>query len=208
MLGTCEWVKQEPPLQKALQRLPDGRGAPGRFDGAKTAGAPWGIFRVRNRPGAPRPARKDLVLIVYMLLNTVTELCYVGATTNTLDDRWHRHLKETRGRVGRLGQALLDWDVEVWTRVVLCYCYDELELSAAEQAWQQMTCCFEPAVGYNDNHDPYIATIKAGRKGGDPLKADVKSNSPLAGLSPDERREYFRAAGKRGAERSRARKGT
>lgn len=29
--GTCEWVKQEQPLQKALQRLPDGRGAPGPF---------------------------------------------------------------------------------------------------------------------------------------------------------------------------------
>lgn len=143
-------------------------------------------------------------MIVYMLLNTVTERCYIGATVGTLAERWKRHLDESRGGEGRLGRALSEWGEELWLPVVLCNCYSAEELSAAERAWQLETCCFDPDVGYNEHRGSYASTVKAGRKGGDPIHAAVRASSPLAGLNPEERREYFREAGRRGAAKSKS----
>lgn len=142
-------------------------------------------------------------MLVYMLLNTVTERCYIGATDGTLAERWTRHLKEA-SPTSRLGRALVAWPSELWVQVVLCNCYSVDELAAAERAWQLECCAFDDAVGYNDRRGEYETSIKAGRRGGDPLVAEVKATSPLAGLNPEERREYFREAGRRGAIKSRS----
>jgi hypothetical protein len=129
-------------------------------------------------------------VIVYVLLNVVTERCL---------RRWKRRLDETRGSESRLGRALSEWGEELWLPVVLCNCYTAEELSAAERAWQLETCYFDPDVGYNERRGSCASTAKAGRKGGDPIHAAVRASSLLAGLSPEERREYFREADRRGA---------
>lgn len=143
-------------------------------------------------------------MIVYMLLNTATELVYVGATEGTLADRWERHLKESTSRTSRLGAAMSEWEPEFWERVVLCNCYSVQELSDAEAAWQKKCSAFDPGIGYNEHRGSYRDTVKAGKQGGSSLHSAVKPGSPLAGMSTEQRREYFRAAGKRGAAKSRS----
>ena len=140
-------------------------------------------------------------MIVYMLLNTVTEKCYVGATDGTLQARWRRHLKETIAGGSSLGRALRDWPEEFWLLTVLANCCDTEELSKAETAWMSICCSLEPGVGYNESTVPYV--IDGKRNGADVLTATVKASSPLAGLTIEQRREYFREAGRRGAAKSR-----
>jgi hypothetical protein len=137
-----------------------------------------------------------------MLLNTVTERCYIGATDGTLEERWQRHLKETTIGTSRLGRALATWPAEIWLPVVLCNCYSSEELSAAERAWQLECNAFDDGVGYNEHRGSYESTVNAGKRGGDPLIAAVRPSSPLAGMTLEQRREYFREAGRRGAARS------
>ncbi len=142
-------------------------------------------------------------MLVYMLFNTVTEMAYVGATDKALKERWERHLKDSRSGTSRLQVALREWPAEVWMQVVLTNCYDLAELTAAEEAWIEATHAREPAVGYNDNQVPYAVSVANGQKGGDPSKAKPAKgagrSSPLAGMTEEERREWFRQQGKKGA---------
>lgn len=147
-------------------------------------------------------------MIVYMLLNTVTERAYVGATDKPLAERWARHLKDAaHGSEWPVHAAIREWPEEFWTIVVLCNCYSVSELSAAELAWKTHCCTEDPRVGYNDplNKTSYAVTVQNGKKGGNPLTSGGTSpKSPLYGLTPEERREYFREAGRRGAAKSKA----
>jgi len=141
-------------------------------------------------------------MIVYMLLNTVTEKIYIGATKGTLLDRWAAHLKAaSAGSECQLHHAIRSWPSEFWEVVVICNCYSEQEMSDAEQAWQRRCDALNPSVGYNESRISYSIAQK---HGGDPLTAVTKPGSPLSGLTIEERREYFRAAGRRGAAKSKA----
>lgn len=135
-----------------------------------------------------------------MILNTATERVYVGATAQTLDDRWSNHLSETIRTESRFGNALKEWEETFWLPVVLCNCYSAEELGKAERAWQQITSCFDGAVGYNERIGRYEATHKTSN----PLTTGGKKGSPLEGLTVEERREFFREAGRRGAAKSRS----
>lgn len=135
-------------------------------------------------------------MIIYMLLNTVTEKIYIGATKYSLEHRLKKHWASVlEGSETCLHKAMRTWPSEFWDAVILCNCYSLLELSNAEQAWQQKCHAFDPNIGYNESTQPYIVTHKAPSV----LTCNVKSSSPLFGMSPEERREYFRNAGKRGA---------
>ena len=142
-------------------------------------------------------------MIVYMLLNTVTEKSYVGATDKPLDERWQRHLKDARhGSTWPLHVAMRDWPEEVWLPIVLVNCYSLKELSQAEAAWRTICCTNDPAVGYNDdrNQTSYAMTVANGQRGGDPTEVGgARSGSPLVGMTSDQKRQYFSDCGKRGA---------
>lgn len=149
-------------------------------------------------PPAPRPA-----MIVYMLLNTVTEKAYVGATDKPLDERWQRHLKEARhGSTWPLHEAIREWPEEFWLPVVLVNCYSTEELSTAERAWKTICSTEDPDIGYNDvnNQASYSTSVANGKKGGDPLTIGGNApGSPLSGKTLEQRRQYFSDCGKRGA---------
>ena len=146
-------------------------------------------------------------MLVYMLLNTVTEKAYVGATDKPLEERWARHVKDAEhGSMWKLHVAMRQWQPELWERVVLQLCYTVEELSAAEERWKHDTDVMDPAVGYNENMGPYDITVSTGKRGGDPLTiGGSRPGSPLAGLDREQRREFFREAGRRGAAVARAR---
>ena len=133
-------------------------------------------------------------MLVYMLLNTVTEMVYVGATDKTLDARWKRHIKDSRSGTSRLQQALRDWHPDMWLPVTLVNCYDLNELSAAETAWITLTDARNINIGYNDNRTTYATSAKNGTLGGDPTKV-LGAGSKLAAMSETERREFFRRCG-------------
>lgn len=144
-------------------------------------------------------------MLVYMLLNTVTERAYIGATNKTLEERWKRHVKDARsGSNDRLHRAIREWDNDdVWLRVVLVNCYTVEETSASEQAWMKACGTLDGGVGYNDSSTPYAVTVTNGRLGGDPLKKTPtkkpKKQSAFSMLSEEERREFFRSCGKKGS---------
>lgn len=142
-------------------------------------------------------------MIVYLLLNVVTEKAYVGATDKPLEVRWRRHLKDalTRDSGSRLHQALRNWPLEeLWERVVLQRCGSLVELSEAEDEWMSACDTRNVAVGYNDSTISYARSVSNGRRGGDPTKAfPTKRRSPLATMSDEQRREFFRQTGRRGA---------
>lgn len=154
---------------------------------------------------APGPAR---AMIVYMLLNTVTERCYVGQTTATLVDRVRGHWDSARTGTSTLNEAMRLWDDPCyWEFVVLQHCYDQKQLDQAEAAWQQICCAHDPAVGYNARREKMsrVRPDKPGsaRADSNPLTTGgTNPKSPLYGLTPEERREYFREAGRRGAAKS------
>lgn len=142
------------------------------------------------------------VMIVYMLLNTVTEKAYVGATDKSLNERWKRHRKDAaHGSQSRLHAAMREWSCEdLWERVVLANCYSVEELSEAEEAWMSIAGTSDPSVGYNDNKVSYARSVLNGKKGGDPVKKGKTNGapSPLEGLSEAEQKEFFRACGRKG----------
>jgi hypothetical protein len=52
-------------------------------------------------------------LIVYMLLNTVTEMAYVGATGKALEQRWRGHVNSAKhGSPYPLHQAIREWPTD------------------------------------------------------------------------------------------------
>lgn len=108
-------------------------------------------------------------MLVYMLLNTATDMVYVGQTTTTLKKRIDRHRKRggRSSKNRRLWNALNDFPWHVWEVVVLeeCLTLEELGLCEtqrctfgaprfpglddAEERWIATCNSLEPNVGYN-----------------------------------------------------------
>lgn len=138
-------------------------------------------------------------MLVYMLLNTVTEKAYVGQTTGSLEDRLRDHWSQAkRGSTMQVHEEIRDWpDRCFWETVVLQSCYDQDQLNKAEAAWQHICETHRPGVGYNARKESLVHKRKTGPQG-DPLQTTRRS-SPVAGMTPDEAREYYREQGRKGA---------
>lgn len=181
----------------------------------------------KNRP---RPDR-----VVYMYLNTVTELVYVGSSLYGIEYRHRHHMRTVRSskaRKCRFHRALAEWPEELWVRVVLERCADEEQLDAAERRWISTCCSLDAGVGYNTYDAHYMRQAVAGgeamrRRGwseeervslaergrlGGLIKALQKSparvererkRAEFAAMTDEQRREYFRECGRRGAAKSR-----
>jgi hypothetical protein len=129
-------------------------------------------------------------MIVYLLLNVVTEKAYVGSTVRTLKERVDYHWADARkGSEAQLHREMRLWDSEFWDAVVLQNCYDELQLSQAEAAWIALLSTREPNVGYNSRFEP----LEGGKQRGMQRKREQMT---------EEERERFRTWGKLGAEKS------
>jgi hypothetical protein len=127
-------------------------------------------------------------MLVYMLLNEVEERCYVGQTTKTLEAWLSEHWDSVRaGSQTRLHTAMRQWNDQCfWTYVVLQYCYEPAQLDASETLWIRSCDLLDPAIGYNE-------------RGGSPEKQ--RRAQPRMS---EERREFFRECGRKGAAKSKA----
>lgn len=132
--------------------------------------------------------RHPIDMVVYMYLNTVTEMTYVGSSKYGLEHRHRRHLKDMKTRRrSRFYNALTEWPECFWDRVILEQCSTEAELDAAEKRWIAECCALEPGVGYNS----YDGRRSSSSMGG----ASMQKRS----FTPAER-QVLSAAGKKGAE--------
>ncbi len=125
-------------------------------------------------------------MIVYMLMNLIEERCYIGQTTGALSDRFDAHWESSKaGSSTFLAASLRKWDdPSFWEATVLQRVGSLDSLNAMETFWIDECSARDPAVGYN-------------MKPGVPKKQ--QHDSPLAGLTPEQRRDFFRECGKKGA---------
>jgi len=91
-------------------------------------------------------------MLVYMLLNTVNEKCYVGLTVARMRQRIKQHVRHVRGdpRGGRLYDDMRSYPLECWEAIVLERFTDIDAMLKAERSWIQACGSLDPAVGYNE----------------------------------------------------------
>lgn len=159
-------------------------------------------------------------MLVYMLLNTIEERCYVGQTVKTAEARWKEHWDDARGGdSSAVHAAMRKWDDRElwWTYVVLQHCYSQEELDAAEAAWIEKCSAREPGVGYNARAERFVRSPRDARTGltdkerrfyrEQGMKGAVhgkKGARPRAEMTEAER-ERYREWGRKGAQRSKER---
>ena len=153
-------------------------------------------------------------MIIYMLLNTVTEKVYIGRTHGTLLNRitqhWERAIKEDGSTF--LSEAIREWpEKEVWDFVVLQHCYDEKQLNDSEIAWIEICSARNAHVGYNMKKEAFKSDdlrnkncfIEAGKKGA--IKSKSLGFSKRKEEMTEEERERYREWGRKGARISKER---
>lgn len=130
-----------------------------------------------------------------MLLNTVTEKCYIGQTTRSLEDRWlaHRDSALVQSNNTTLCREIREYPEECWELAVLQSCTTQEELDTAEGNWIAYTHSDEYAVGYNMKH---VATAEERL-----VRALLKINGKAIATKAGHTLEQFRAWGKKGARR-------
>lgn len=144
-------------------------------------------------------------MLVYMLVNEVTDMVYVGQTLQGLFERMKEH--ENSAKVGsrtRLSNAIREYGFEMFTPVVLQNCYDTDTLNRAEECWIEYTCCREPAIGYNTAKGAVGIVIDKNEKIEELTdkfsKAKLKKQkTTVSPLLTEEEREKYRAWGRKGA---------
>lgn len=147
-------------------------------------------------------------MLIYMLLNTIEERCYVGQTTKSLQARWTEHKAQARGgAITPLHAALRKWDSEdLWERVVLQNCYNLEQLDQAEAAWIQICNALETGVGYNVRPEGFIVATTRRTEMTDDERARYREwgrrGARPRGEMSEEEREKYRAWGRKGAARS------
>lgn len=143
-------------------------------------------------------------MIVYMLLNSATDMVYIGRTHGTLKARvkehWCHALKE-KGTTF-LSEAIRDWpDFDSWEFIVLQSCYSEQQLNDSEAAWITICSARDRSVGYNMQFAALSAKNETlaeyGRKGAARSKELGKSKTKAEMTEAE--RERYREWGRKGA---------
>jgi len=131
-------------------------------------------------------------MLVYMLLNLVTEKVYIGATAKTLDERWKRHRESVAaGSQYPVHVAMAEWEDCCWERTVLQNCYSVEELDAAEEVWRDYCNALDPAVGYNRPAPKWSASVANGKI----TKKEVTAEKPVKKVHD---KDFYRQCGKKG----------
>ncbi len=109
--------------------------------------------------------RRPIDMVIYMYINTVTEMVYIGSSMYGLEHRHKRHLKEsTRPDVkkSRFYKALTSWPAEFWEMIVIERCSTERKLDRAEAKWIAECSALNASVGYNTYDSRYLRSAIAG----------------------------------------------
>lgn len=160
-----------------------------------------------------------------MYLNQITEMVYIGSSKYGLAYRHKQHLKICKqDKKSKFHKALSLWPIELWDIFVLEHCNSESELDAAETKWIKECNALDSNVGYNSYDSRYLRSAIAGGEAMKKrifteeernLKSEIgklgaklrqhtsnpkeKKVSAFSLLTPEEKSEFFRNCGKKGA---------
>ena len=139
-------------------------------------------------------------MLVYMLVNVITEKAYVGQTQKSLAERWRDHKKQAMGgSTAPLHVAMREWNNDdLWDRVVLQCCYSVAQLDEAEEAWTEACSTRDGAVGYNAKKQSPVPEHPGSIETGKLAFHNPNAARPKA-LMSEEERQKFREWGKKGA---------
>ena len=133
---------------------------------------------------------------VYMLWCETTEMLYIGKTRGRLCDRFRKHVKDANtGCSSRLAQEIRCLGPEAFECFTLCTCSTADEMSRLEAAWIEYTSADDHALGYNDRRETVEPDIKRTAK----READRLRHERWNAMNADERREFLRECGRKGA---------
>lgn len=161
-------------------------------------------------------------MVVYMIINNVNDMVYVGQTTGSLSERMSDHRGAAkRGHTGLLYRDIRECGWDAFDVVVLERCDTIEQLNAYERVWIEETSACEHGVGYNQRdggHNKRLSAEarqrcrEAGAKGGaygKKSQATSQSDGALSFKHPnaarpraqmtDAERERFREWGRLGA---------
>lgn len=130
-----------------------------------------------------------------MLLNIVEERVYIGQTKHTVLKRIAEHWSNADHDLQTpLSHAMRKWpQQEYWTYVVLQNCYSTDELNSSEERWINYCCSADTAIGYNVHRTAHVLPVQH------TSKPKEKKVSAFSLLTPEEKSEFFRNCGKKGA---------
>lgn len=143
-------------------------------------------------------------MIVYLLLNTVTEMGYVGSTESTLESRFDNHWKARNHKDSELALAMRATVPRQWLRVVLEEYDDVRSMCYGEVEWMHELETTRLGVGYN-RQIPSAVDIEQ------KVKRSAGAHAAIAKKAPRTREhmtaeelEYYREQGRLGAAKSAA----
>jgi general stress protein YciG len=143
-------------------------------------------------------------MLVYIIINTITERCYVGSTRGTLKARVGEHWKQAyaSGQTDAFHKALRDWpERELWLDAVLVNCSSLEEMELAEAAWIRNCSADESGIGYNSRSmDGHLIRALSPQEIGRSAWKNARAARPKTEMS-EEQREFYRECGKKGARR-------
>ena len=114
-------------------------------------------------------------MVIYMLINSVTDMIYVGQTWN-IDARMKAHWsgvkrRDKKASISRLARAMRETEEECWEYVILerftptgDYESDQTMLDMAEDYWIDYTSASEHAIGYNERDRLRAERIRGQKK--------------------------------------------
>ena len=148
-------------------------------------------------------------MLVYMLLNEATDMCYIGKTEGSLQARWEEHLRWSESGRSNMAvtHAIAEWGPDVWSQVVLQHCHTTEELNLAEGNWIRRCESDQPNIGYNMAHVPSaderrakeLATVRLVSRRDEEYYREC---GRMATAKYD--KEFYRECGRRGAAKSKA----
>lgn len=137
---------------------------------------------------------------VYMIMNTVTEMAYVGQTGKKVSQRYSRHWDDAKkGSLSPLHVAMREWpDASMWEAVTLETCETQDDLDAAEKRWQSTCNTCDPGVGYNSRMEWGVREDDVSHRG---IRETHFVDDLVGGVDvrPPRGKEFYRECGKLGA---------
>lgn len=91
-------------------------------------------------------------MIIYMIINLITERAYIGQTRKALNTRLNEHFEDAQRYFSSapLHEAMRKYpEHDIWDAVVLQNCYDQQQLDIAERYWIEYCNTRDGAIGYN-----------------------------------------------------------
>lgn len=88
-------------------------------------------------------------MIIYKITNTINDKVYIGQTIKSLEERWFRHLNDSKRMDYYFYKAIRKYGTECWTHKILEQCENINDLNEREVYWINHYTSMNKLKGYN-----------------------------------------------------------